>query len=137
MIMGLISGSAMAMTSLPDGSFSGKGEWKDDAGKSGTYTVQTQIKNNVITNAYVIGGQSISFTMEAALDKSGFFPVKVNGAKVGSGYCFDVQCHYSLSTDKGQLEETVTFYQGHMYRLGSKSSGAETVVWQEASDSVN
>lgn len=131
--LALIAGSAMAMTSLPDGSYNGKGFWKDQDGKTGTYTVQTQIKSNVITNTYDYNGQSKSFTMEAPLDQNGFFPVKMNGASVGDGYCMDVQCHYSVSAD--QLEETDTFYQGHLYRLGSKVVAGKKIVWEEALDS--
>jgi hypothetical protein len=136
-ILSLLSASAMAMTALPDGSYSGKGEWKDQAGAKGDYTLTVKVAKNTLTSVYNFTGGSKTFIMEAPLDQNGFFPVNSGGKQVGSGYCFSVQCHYTIAIDQLTLEESLTFYQDHLYRTGSKTDGSgKTIAWEEATDLV-
>lgn len=125
--------SAAMAAPMTDGSYKGHGRWKSADGQSGAYDVATTVKDGVISNTYDFNGKSKSFTMEAKLDSKGFFPVLINGTIVGNGYCQSVQCHYRL--DSG-MEETLTFDQGHLYRLGSKTENGKTITWEEALDSV-
>jgi hypothetical protein len=132
--LSLAACSAMAMTNLPNGSFSGQGHWKDNTGASGDYSTAAVVANNGVSSTYTFNGQSKSFTMATPLDQNGFFPVTVAGTNVGSGYCWSVQCHYTISQDGGTLEETLTFYQTHLYRTGSKTVNGKTIIWEEALD---
>ncbi|MBK8201172.1 MAG: hypothetical protein IPK68_02190 [Bdellovibrionales bacterium] len=43
-----------------------------------------------------------------------------------------VQCHYGISFGDTELEETLTFYQDHFYRIGSKRVNGKIVTWEES-----
>lgn len=131
----LISVSALALDKLPDGHYKGLGQYKDSTGKSGGYYVDVDIKDGKISNTYNFGGnKDIKFTMTAVLAADGTFPVVVGGATIGEGYCATAQCHYDIAFGKFTMEETMTFYEDHLYRLGSKFDNGVTIRWEESSE---
>lgn len=132
---------ALAMESLPDGRFSGRGAYRTENGESGHYKVETAIAANTMKSTYTftVNGQDQTKVVEfkAAFDKNGYFDLLMADHVIGEGYCLDVQCHYSLNVGPLRLEETLTFWQGHLYRLGSKSDKTGRKSWQEDLTAVN
>jgi hypothetical protein len=124
--------SAHAITELPAGSYKGGGRWRDQEGATGKYeTIAVVTKNQIVTKyQFKEGTRTLEMTLD--LDQKGFFPVKVAGHVVGSGYCLSKQCHYSLTYGSTKVEETLTFHEGNFYRLGSKQEGSSLNVWEEA-----
>jgi hypothetical protein len=121
--------TAAATPVVPNGTFKGKGHWLAPNGANGDYSVQVTVQDGKISNVYDFNGQVKNFEMSANLDSSAFFSVQVAGKDSGTGYCQSVQCHYSFSTV--QQEETLTFYGGKLYRLGSKDVNGLKVSWEE------
>jgi hypothetical protein len=72
----------------------------------------------------------MSDTITIKNGKNGFFEVLKKGAKIGTGYCGVKQCHMETEENGEAEEETVTFYHGNMYRLGSHATKDFTVAWQ-------
>lgn len=127
-----IGSYAMAMTTLPEGSYQGQGRWADGKGQTGGYELEVTVRSDVVSSAYDFDGQAKTFAFEAKLDANGQFDVLVGGQKMGSGYCKSVQCHYSISFGETDMEETLTFYQDHLYRLGSKRENGKAITWEES-----
>jgi hypothetical protein len=123
---------AMAMTIVPDGRYQGEGRWTDINGNSGQYEVSVQVSGQALANEYEFGGQSRQFNFEARPIAAGSFDVVVANTKVGEGYCMSAQCHYTATFDGKDFEETMTYYQDHVYRLGSKLENGVKVTWEEA-----
>ena len=128
----LVSTSVFAIAQFPEGNSVGGGSWKDGAGKSGEYKVEMQIKGNTIRSVYQWEKKEEVFTFHADFKPNGFFAVKMGKDVVGEGYCGDVQCHYNVAVGPFRLEETLTFREGNIYRLGSKVVDGHQIVWQEA-----
>jgi len=58
-------------------------------------------------------------------------------SSMGQGYCFEIAitdslvCHYAMTGDFGQVEETFHIEQGSVYKVGSKNFAEETIAWSE------
>ena len=128
----LLCASGIALDQFPEGSFKGHGRWKSADGESGTYTLNTEIKGDLMSSKYQYDGKEEEWTFTAKFDKNSFFPVMVDGGEVGRGYCYSVQCHYEVRIGEMHLEETLTFDQGKLYRLGSKVTAGHRIAWEEA-----
>jgi hypothetical protein len=126
------SASALAFPTIPDGNYSGHGRWKDTAGHTGNYTVETTVANGVISQNYRYARGGARFVLTTNLTGHGFFAVMENGQKIGDGYCQSVVCHYSAAMSGANLEESLTFWQGNFYRVGSKKIGDLTISWEES-----
>lgn len=132
-VLVLASSTAWGMTNIPDGAYQGQGRWNDNQGQNGSYDVTASVKSGVITSKYTTAGQTEIYEFEAKAGSHGTFEVLVAGQKVGDGYCMSVQCHYAISYGDTKLEETMTFYQDHFYRIGSKLvNGQKLVTWEES-----
>ena len=130
MLMALLSTPAFAASPIQNGAYKGAAQWKSSAAQSGTYNVTTTIADGTVTSSYAWdNGQTQTWTFSASPDANGVFEVVSGGQKVGEGYCFDVQCHYTAFN--GNLEETLTFYGNALYKLGSKRVNGTTIIWQE------
>jgi hypothetical protein len=134
LILVLGSTAAFAIDKMPEGQYDGVGRFKDQDGKTGSYNVSVVIKGDDIASTYNYGTTSKSFTVSAPIATDGTFPVVVNGTKIGGGYCFSTQCHYALAVGDFSLEETLTFYENHLYRLGSKVVEGKTTMWEESTE---
>lgn len=130
----LLSSTAMAMTIVPDGRYQGEGRWQNKNGQTGSYEVSVQVTGDLLASSYIFGGQTKQFDFEAKSTSAGRFEVLVGGVKVGEGYCMSAQCHYTAAFDGKNFEETMTFYQDHVYRLGSKTENGDLITWEEALD---
>lgn len=130
----LIAGSHAGAAVIKDGSFTGKGDWKDQAGNKGQYEADVQIQNNRISSVYRFPSSSMTVDLQLEVDNNEFFKVSMNGQEVGSGYCIGIQCHFSVTVEDCTVEETMTFYDNHLYRLGSKTEGGTLITWVEALD---
>ena len=128
----LIGSSANALPTIPDGTYEGAANWKDSQGRSGQYKVSTYAQGSAFLSSYFYNtGKAIyAFRMEET--GHGFFDVMYDGKKVGEGQCLSVQCHYTAHFGDVVLEETLTFWQGNLYKMGSKKINGVTVTWEEA-----
>ncbi len=126
------SSAAWGMTNMPDGVYQGQGKWTDNQGQTGGYDVTASVQSGVVSSKYTFGGQTKTYEFETKAGSNGNFEVLVGGQKVGEGYCMSVQCHYGISFGDTELEETLTFYQDHFYRIGSKRVNGKIVTWEES-----
>lgn len=126
------SASALAFPTIPEGTYTGKGRFKDTAGHTGSYTVETSVANGVVSQVYRYASGGARFVLTTNLTGHGFFAVMENGQKVGEGYCQTVVCHYSALMGGANLEESLTYWQGNLYRVGSKKIGNLTITWEES-----
>lgn len=128
--------SLPSWASLPEtGSYQGSAQWMGMSGSQGQYEVSVTIKDHSIESHYQYDGQSYTLKLDLGFDKHGFFKVMIDGMEVGSGYCAGIQCHYSLETlapGAQEVEETLTFVENRLYRIGSKGTGEGKVAWNEA-----
>jgi len=125
------SANGFALTAFPQGSFHGQGRWSDSTGKSGQYSVETKTSANSVASHYRFGSETRDWNFSAAF-KQGFFDVMSGGRELGQGYCQSVQCHYQVDFGGGSLEETLTFVDGKLYKVGSKKVSGITISWEEA-----
>lgn len=128
----LVGSTAWGMTNMPDGVYQGQGRWQDSQGQTGSYDINTSVQSNVVSSTYTFGGNTEKYEFEAKVGSNGRFDVFVGGYKVGEGYCMSVQCHYELSFGDTVIEETLTFYQDNLYRIGSKQVNGKNVTWEES-----
>ncbi len=126
------SASALAFPTIPDGNYAGGGRFKDTAGNTGSYTVQTTVANGVVSQVYRYASGGARFVLSTNLTGHGFFAVMEKGEKVGEGYCQTVVCHYNALIGGANLEESLTYWQGNLYRVGSKKIGNLTITWEES-----
>ena len=126
---------ALAQGALHAGKYSGTGDWSAEDGSSGHYRVTTSVMGAAISSistVYTFDGKTETWEFSILPTTNGFFKI-VSGAEgqiVGEGYCYEVQCHYAAFD--GKLEETLTFVDGKLYKVGSKAFGASRIKWQEA-----
>ncbi len=130
----LFPAMGLAENALTNGHYTGRGQWHDSSGQTGEYDVQTVIDEQGVSSTYEWGGgETRRFAMKLEPTGSKSFSVKLAEQSVGWMYCMDVQCHLDLIFDANQnLEETLTFVDGKLYKLGSKSlPNGSRVFWQE------
>lgn len=128
------SALAASGTPLPDGSFKGEGHWKSQK-TQGAYRAETQIRGDKIEAKYDSSQGKFQWSFETRQKANGFFSVLAEGHIVGDGYCLDHAkvCHYEVKVGSLNLEETLVYLEGHLYRYGSKQAEGEAkVFWQEA-----
>lgn len=130
------TGSAFAMPNIPDGNYEGKASWKDSQANKGTYAIKIEVKDRSIKSHYDYGEHSKVYEITTSADANGFFSVLSSGKKVGSGYCMNVQCHYTAVFGDVEMQETLTFWQGNLYRVGSKKINGSTIAWEEATQKM-
>lgn len=127
------SSSAMAMTNMPDGTYQGEGRWSDNQGETGHYEVSVNIESDTVSSSYSFdSGQTGEYEFQTTGSAHSQFDVLVGGIRVGEGYCMSVQCHYSISLGNKVLEETLTFYEDNLYRIGSKRLDSVVITWEES-----
>lgn len=130
------SGTAFAMPNVPEGTYEGKASWKDSRGNKGLYDINIVVEDGQFKATYDYGKSTKRYEFKTKSDADGFFKVESGGQEIGSGYCMNVQCHYTASFGGVELEETLTFWQGNLYRVGSKEVAGLTVAWEEATKKV-
>jgi hypothetical protein len=114
------------------GTYAGQGEWVSQDGQKGHYLVTTTVMDGVMKSSYKWAEQGSEWTFTMLPFGDNFFKVAsgADGQIVGEGYCFDVQCHYTAFG--GNLEETLSFVDGKLYKLGSKKEQSLNIKYQEA-----
>ena len=132
----LATGSAFAMPNIPDGNYEGKASWKDSQDNKGTYGIKIKVENRTIKSTYNYGTHTIVYEFSVSADGNGFFTVQSGGKEVGNGYCMNVQCHYKAVFGDVEMQETLTFWQGNLYRVGSKKVNGHTIAWEEATQKM-
>ncbi len=128
--IGLMSSLALGDAWTP-GNYTGHGVWRDTAGHSGLYEVVTVLTADSMSSNYAFaeGVAAVSLSLQRTGD--GFYSLIDAEKTSGNMYCYDVQCHYELGA--GSVEETLSFVDGKLYKLGSKlGSDGRTIIWQEA-----
>ena len=132
----LFSATASALPLISDGHFEGRANWKDSTGRKGYYRVETAINGDTMTTRYRAPAGSYTYVLQTKNTHDGYFDVVSGGKKVGEGYCFNVQCHYSADINGVLLEETLTYWAGNLYRLGSKNIQGTAYNWEESLQKV-
>jgi hypothetical protein len=127
-----IGSTAYALPTIPEGQYEGKANWKDDSGKKGQYTVSATVKGEDINAKYLYSTGKATYEIQTKSTTDGFFDVLMSNKKVGEGYCLSVQCHYTAQFGNVKIEESLTFWQGHLYRVGSKNINGTSIAWEEA-----
>jgi hypothetical protein len=128
----LFASTAVALPTVPEGEYTGKAQWKDNNGKNGNYSVTVNVVGDEIQAKYNYVTGTASYNMKTSTGLNGFYDVLANNQKVGEGYCMTVQCHYNANFNGTVIEESITFWQGSLYRVGSKKVNGVTIVWEEA-----
>lgn len=129
--------AAFAGELLPQGTFTGTGEWRGADGSSGQYTVVTTAKGDEVTSRYVYDqgaqGRREQVTTYALSSKgNGFFEVQgEQGKVVGRGYCLEQQCFWTTEFPGGKVEESLRWDGVSLDKLGGKSGPGFSVVWRE------
>lgn len=127
----IYSATSFALSSFPEGEFIGQGWWSDNKGIQGNYIVSAISTTKSIESTYTFNGETKRLGFDAEFDEHGFFSLIVGGIKTGSGYCKTVQCHYEIDIGPTKVEETLTFYNNRLYRLGSKTFNETRIIWEE------
>jgi hypothetical protein len=122
-----------------DGDYTGGGWWKSADGTKGKYemksTIKTEkdgmtIKESVVVHMPDKTEKKMEDEITVKNGKNGFFEIQKKGVKIGSGYCGIKQCHHQGEEDGNTYEETVTFHEGKIYKLGSHVSKDMTIAYQ-------
>ena len=130
-----VANDPTAIGGLPRGTFAGKGLWFAGS-KSGNYELQTTISENKISATYELpDGTTKHWNFDIKSKTANEFEVMYGGHPVGYGYCLQktVLCHYQVTAYNVDIEETLVFEGGKLFRYGSKSDKEMgRIVWQEA-----
>lgn len=132
----VIASAAQAASSVPSGTFLGTGHWKGPGGSTGAYSVETTVKDRVLTSRYEFneGGQARleSVVVKMATKGEPFFDVlDERDQVVGNGFCYDAECSYHAEFSGVVVEETLRFSKGSLEKLGTKKGPGFSVVWKE------
>ncbi len=82
------------------------------------------------------GGEEVFEFQITPRGLQGHFEIFVNNHRVGEGYCMSVQCHYKVQMGSTTVEETWTFYEGRLYKLGSKQIEGKKIAWEESLETI-
>ena len=118
--------TASAMSSLPNGTYEGKGVWRTEKGQKGEYTMKVTFKDNHMEEMLMVDGKTFEVKADAKFDGNDFFVVSIAGAPSSRGYCGSVWCH----AEGKDFEETMAFVENHLYQLGSKTADGVKLVWE-------
>lgn len=130
--MTLLSTSALGLNAIPDGTYQGRGRWKDTVGNTGVYLVQTQFDQNRVKATYMYaGGHGRTVEFETRDTGNDFFDVYVAGNKVGHGYCLTVQCQVTLNLGQVTITQDYTYWDGILYNFGSEERPGVRVAFEE------
>lgn len=132
----LMTSAALALPNIPDGQYEGHAKWQDDTGNKGSYSISIFTQKDVLMTTYKYADKTAIYSFRIEETSNGFFNVFHNGTKVGSGYCMSVQCHYSADFGGVAIEESLTYWQNNLYRLGSKKVNGISIAWEEATKQV-
>lgn len=128
---------AAAQAKFVPGKYEGQGWGTGPDGKTTQYKLRSKITKSGIDTIYLTGDEGKQWSFETKQDGTGRFEVLVAGTKLGHGYCGHVQCHYQVSGPDLFVEETLTFHEGKLYRIGSKGKGESHYYWEEVLEKVN
>ena len=133
----LIAAPAFSADLMPQGTFTGTGEWHGPDGSTGRYTIVTTTTGASITSNYVYeaggkGPREQALTLTLVATGGGFFTVAdEKGATVGRGYCLGSECFWTTEFPGGSVEETLRFDGATLEKLGGKHGPGFTVAWRE------
>jgi hypothetical protein len=115
------------------GTYQGEGQWRDNAGNSGEYSVRTEVSPDQVQSEYRWSAETRHWGFAMQNQSVGFYAITDNFGSSGSMYCYSVQCHYEFNTARLTTEETLSFVDGKLYKLGSKRMPNGLVIsWEEA-----
>lgn len=149
---------ALDMGGAREATYVGEGVWKD-AGLEGTYAWQAKLSFSGDAEGYQVKDKYFVYlpdgTREGTEDNfylkltdNGFFKIlnSRDGEKIGYGYCWQIEkdddddkdkddikrkCHLSGKTDdKEYFEESWTFKDGKLFRMGSMKSESGAIAWR-------
>ncbi len=139
-VFALFSATSFAIAPFSDGSYEGKGYWKDVKGGKGTYTASITINGAEFTSKLVLdSGEVIEEAGEVKMEDTGFYTIvdKRTGLPTAKGYCGSVWCHTVGKTQDGVFEETMAQKGDQIFRLGSsKMVKVGHFMWEDALNKV-
>ncbi len=131
----VLATAARAGFPVSSGTFAGTGQWKGPGGSSGEYSVETSVKDQVLTSSYKYRqgneARSESVTFRMASGEPFFDLLDEHDKVVGSGYCYETDCSYRAEFSGIAVEETLRFGKGTLEKLGAKKGPGFSVVWKE------
>lgn len=132
------------ITELPLGIYLGEGSYIRSDGEEGTYASHAKVSSYEVDLSLVRDGELFTYNLDFDFDANGFFEVHatehaIDGQELthqGYGYCASVQCHYTIPLTNRVIEETITFWEENIYKLGSmryKDADGEDQIfaWEE------
>jgi len=142
-----VSGASYAgIFDLSPGAYHFKGNWKTpgmtDVWTSETSFTAVEAPTKTIKMSEVLqihqGDAITTETYELTFVETSdmFFDVMAGADKVGHGYCYEVQCHYEMTTKEEHTETTFSFVDGKIFSLGSSAQEGFSVAWQGAGERV-
>lgn len=127
--------AVQAALPVPSGTYAGTGQWKGAGGSGGAYSVETTVKELLLTSRYTYehgGTQDKSTSVKLVPHDEPFFDVAdTDGKVVGSGYCYETECAYHMEFEGVVIEETLRFSKGSLEKFGAKKGPGFSVVWKE------
>ena len=121
---------------VTSGHFEGTGQWRGPGGTSGDYSVETTVKDDLLTSHYKFQqgaeARNEAVIMKMASKAEPFFELlDEQGKVVGTGYCYDNDCSYHADFSGIAVDETLRFSKGSLEKVGTKKGPGFSVVWKE------
>ena len=133
------SAASFALSALPNGSWTGKGQYRAESGEKGAYDEKLTIKDNVATSEITVKGKTYTYVMAYKFKPNDFVAVAIEDklkaeTRQGRGYCGSVWCH--VQDDSGKFEMTTVYFEDGVYELGSDSEDGKMGWFESALKTV-
>jgi hypothetical protein len=131
LLLALSGYSHEVLKSLPNGSYSGQGNWSDKLGNEGSYDATIKLSENSLSLDYKWESGALSLNVSFAFDENGWFDVKLGDEKIGQGFCTENQCRYYAELQGVKFGETLVFAHDLLLKAGFKKIGDNIIRWEE------
>jgi hypothetical protein len=126
-------------------SYSGKGTWRNTNNATGEYNVEINVtpsEENLVSIAQTLtfSDHTLAYNVNIQRIDDHFFNIlDENNEQIGTGYCFTLEapenkiCHSETETEEYYVESSLKFYDGQIYRFGSKTDyqSNEKLIWKD------
>jgi hypothetical protein len=121
---------------LPAGHFEGSGRFVDADGRTYPYHASTTTSANAVELAWGPNGGapdgSVKMNLTWRSPVTFAFGLSESDPEIGTGYCIDERCHFSVvSGGEVWFEMTLDFTGDRLTSLGSKGPASQRVYWGE------
>jgi len=138
-----LSSSVWALSSLPNGQWTGKGTYTTDDGKTGSYSVEVVLQDNQVTHTVVMDGKTYKNVAQITLDANGFgsatttYTAPDGTVKNGNEQvaCGDHHCSFWDSAE--HFGTTVSFTDDKAWSFGGVETGNVKVRFEDTLNKVS